>query len=438
MRSTESQENTRTELSEIAWLSAQDPNREFHSLIHHFNVESLRSCFDRLDGKKAIGVDRVSKDEYGKNLRANLEELVTKMKHMSYRPQAVREVLIPKDGKPGATRPLGISTFEDKLVQKRMQELLESIYEPLFLDCSYGFRPDRGCHDAIKALRTHLDKEEVETVLDVDLANFFGSIDHEMMLETLRMKIKDKKFLRYVSRLLKAGILSRGELRMNEEGTVQGSCTSPVLANIVAHYVIDIWLEETVAPLMNGPIRAFRYADDLVICFRFQKDANRVKAVLGKRLEKYKLKLNEDKTKMVSFSKSAMQQGVKQEAFNFLGFTFYLGRSKRGAVIPKLKTEGKRFRSKLKKVNDWARRMRNKAPLKRVWKAFCSKLRGHIQYYGVSFNSTQVSSFLSRAVRIMFKWLNRRSQRRSFNWETFDLFLKRHPVPRVKIYHRLF
>ena len=169
---------------------------------------------------------------------------------------------------------------------------------------------------------------------------------------------------------------------MNEEGTVQGSCTSPVLANVVAHYVIDTWLEETVTPLMNGPIRVFRYADDLVVCFRFEKDANRVREVLGKRLEKYKLKLNEDKTKMVSFSKSAMRQGIKQGAFNFLGFTFYLGRSKRGAVIPKLKTEGKRFRSKLKKVKDWARKMRNRAPLKKIWKTFCSKLRGHVQYYG--------------------------------------------------------
>jgi hypothetical protein len=259
-----------------------------------------------------------------------------------------------------------------------------------------------------------------------------------MMLDTLQTKIKDKKFLRYVSRLLKAGILSKGELRMNEEGTVQGSCTSPVLANIVAHYVIDIWLGETVSPLMNGPIRAFRYADDLVICFRYQKDANRVREVMGKRLEKYKLKLNEDKTKMVCFSKSAMQQGIKQEAFNFLGFTFYLGRTKRGIVIPKLKTEGKRFRSKLKKVNDWAKKMRNKAPLKIIWKAFCSKLRGHVQYYGISFNSTHVTSFLYRAVLIFFKWLNRRSQRKSFNWKSFELFMKRYPAPEVRVYHKLF
>lgn len=189
---------------------------------------------------------------------------------------------------------------------------------------------------------------------------------------------------------------------------------------------------------MNGPIRAFRYADDLVICFRFQKDADRVKEVLGKRLEKYKLKLNEEKTKMVAFSKRSMRQGVKQGAFNFLGFTFYLGRSKRGSIIPKLKTEGKRFRSKLKRVNDWAKRMRNKAPLKRLWKTFCSKLRGHVQYYGVSFNSTRVSSFLYRAVLIMFRWLNRRSQRKSFNWGSFELFMKQYPVPKVRVYHKLF
>jgi len=438
MGSTESQETTRTELSEIAYLSAQDPDRAFHSLMHHFNAEALRSCFDRMDGKKALGVDRVSKEDYGKNLQANLEKLIEKMKRMAYRPQPVLEVLIPKEGKAGRLRALGISAFEDKLIQKRMQELLESIYEPIFKDCSYGFRPNIGCHDAIKALRTYLDKEEVETIIDVDLANYFGSIDHQMMLDTLGMKIKDKKFLRYVSRLLKAGILSKGELQMSEEGTTQGSCTSPVLANIFAHYVIDTWLEETVSPLMNGSIRAFRYADDLVLCFRYQKDANRVKEVLGKRLEKYKLKLNEDKTKMVSFSKSAMHQGIKQETFNFLGFTFYLGRSKRGAVIPKVKTEGSRFRSKLKKVNDWARKIRNKAPLKRVWNTFCSKLRGHVQYYGVSFNSTRVSRFLFRAVRILFKWLNRRSQRKSFSWEALGLFMERHPVPTVKVYHKLF
>lgn len=432
------QENTDTKLAEIAWLSAQNPAQEFTSLMHHIDVGSLCRCFERLDGRKAVGTDKVSKDVYGKNLRANLEELIERMKRMAYRPQAVRQVLIPKEGKPGATRPLGISNFEDKLIQKRYQEILESIYDPIFLDCSYGFRPERGCHDAIKALRAHLYAEEVETVIDVDLANFFGTIDHQMLLEMLNRKIKDKKFLRYISRMLKAGVLADGELIVSDEGTSQGSCCSPILANVAAHYIIDVWIEETAKPLTEGVIKTFRYADDLVICCQFNKDAIRVRKALGRRLEKYKLKLNEEKTKMVSFSKRQMQQGVKQEAFDFLGFTFYLGKSLSGRVIPKLKTIGKRYRSKLKKVNEWARQIRNKEKLSDIWKIYCAKLRGHIQYYGVSFNIKAIRKFAHETKRILFKWLNRRSQRKSFDWNKFELFIKKHPVPALKIHHKLF
>lgn len=296
MRSSESQEYTDTALAEIAWLSAHNPNQVYHSLIHHFSEDSLRHCFDRLDGKKAVGVDRVSKTIYGENLSANLEDLIARMKRMSYRPWPVREVLIPKEGKKGATRPLGISNFEDKLIQKRMQEILESIYEPLFLNSSYGFRPGKSCHDA----------------------------------------------------------------------------------------------------------------------------------------------LNEEKTKMVNFSKSKSRQGIKQEAFDYLGFSFYLGKSRNGVTIPKLKTSGKRFRSKLKKVTEWAKGIRNKAKLGDIWKIFCSKLRGHVQYYGVSFNDQKVEKFLFEARKIIFKWLNRRSQRKSFSWKKFSLYVEAHPLPVAKVIHRLF
>lgn len=438
MRASESQEHTDTALTEIAWLSTSNRAQVYHSLMHHINVGSLRRCFEKLDGKKALGADKISKDTYGEELQTNLDDLISRMKRMAYRPQPVRQVLIPKEGKPGATRPLGISNFEDKLVQKRIQEILESIYDPIFLDCSYGFRPRKGCHDAIKALTEHLFKEEVEVVIDVDLANFFGTIDHQVLKDMLSMKIKDSKFLRYISRMFKAGILAEGELIVSDEGVPQGSCCSPALSNIVAHYVIDMWIEETVKPLTVGPIKMFRYADDLVVCCRFEKDAIKVREALGKRLAKYKLKLNEEKTKMVSFSKKKSSQGIKQDAFNFLGFTFYLGKSLKGRVIPKLKTNGKRFRSKLKRVNDWARQIRNKAPLSSIWKIFCAKLRGHVQYYGVSFNSKSVSNFIKQARRIIFKWLNRRSQRKSFDWEKFELFTRKSPLPVVKVHHKLF
>jgi group II intron reverse transcriptase/maturase len=438
MRTLESQASTDTGLSEIAYLSSQNPAQVFHSLMHHINEESLRRCFNKLDGKKALGVDGISKEEYGKNLQGNLEALISRMKRMGYRPQAVRQVQIPKEGAPGATRLLGISCFEDKLVQRGVQEVLESIYEPLFVDWSYGFRPGRSCHDAIKALRTHLYAEEVEVVIDVDLANFFGTIDHDVLKDLLKVKIRDTKFMRYINRMLRSGILAEDELTVSDEGVPQGSCCSPIFSNIVAHYVIDEWLEETVTPLMSGTVKAFRYADDLVICCRYEKDALRIRKVLGKRLEKYKLKLNEEKTKTVHFSKRKTMRGIKQETFDFLGFTFYLGRSMKGGIIPKLKTCGKRYRSKLNKVKDWARKIRNQEKLGTIWKIFCSKLRGHVQYYGVSFNSKAVGKFLREAASILFKWLNRRSQRKSFDWDKFQLFQKKYPLPEAKVRHKLF
>ena len=438
MRAPESQANTDTALAEIAWLSANNPHQIYHSLMHQINVDSLSRCYDRLDGRKAVGVDQVNKAMYGENLTVNLEDLIARMKRMAYRPGPVREVQIPKEGKKGATRPLGISNFEDKLVQKRMQDILESIYEPLFFDFSYGFRPKRSCHDAVRDLRTHLYKEEVEVVIDVDLANFFGKIDHQIVKDMLGMKIKDSKFMRYITRMFKSGVLADGELSMSDEGVVQGSCCSPVISNIVAHYVIDTWLEETVKPLMKGMVKAFRYADDLVICCRYEEDAKRIKRVLGKRLTKYKLELNEEKTSMVNFSKSNFRRDIKQGSFEFLGFRFYLGMTLKGATIPKVKTSGKRFRSKLNNVKAWAKQIRNKIPLGEIWKTFCAKLRGHVQYYGVSFNTKMVAKFIHETRKIIFKWLNRRSQRKSFDWNKFILFVKKHPLPNAKIVHRLF
>jgi len=438
MGAVEPQQKTRTKLTEIAWSSAHNPQQVYHSLMHLYNVESLRGCFDQLDGKKAVGADSVNKMQYGEKLQENLEDLIARMKRMAYRPAPVKEVLIPKEGKPGATRLLGISNFEDKIVQKKTQEILDSIYDPIFLPCSYGFRPGKSCHTAIKDLCDYLYKEEVEIVIDVDLANFFGTIDHKILEDMLRMKIKDPKFLRYINRMFKAGVLSQGELSISEEGVPAGSVCSPILSNIFAHYVIDVWLEETVKSLMVGKIRSFRYCDDLVICCQYEREAIRIKNALSKRLAKYKLKLNEEKTKMVNFSKRKQSKGIKQGTFDFLGFTFYLGKSLRGNTIPKLKTNSKRLRAKLKRVNDWARQVRNKYTLKEMWDIFCSKIRGHIQYYGVSFNSSSVENFLYQAKCIMFKWLNRRSQRKSFSWDKFALFNNKFPLPVVKIHHKLF
>ena len=429
---------TNTKLNRIAWLSGQDHGKKFECLMHLFNPESLTECFHELDKGKAVGIDGVTKVAYGTNLEGNIDQLIVKMKNMAYRPRPVREVLIPKEGKSGATRPLGISNLEDKIVQKMMQKVLESIYEPLFLECSHGFRPGKSCHTAIQALQKHLHDKEIQTVIDIDLKNFFGTIDHQQLENILKDKIKDPKFMRYINRMLKSGVLTKDELRVSEEGTPQGSICSPVLANIFAHNAIDVWIEEMVKPACKGTVEMFRYADDMVICCQYEADAERIRRTLGRRLEKFKLQLNEEKTKLVTFDKKQAAKGVKQETFDFLGFTFYWGIARSGRIVPKLKTRAKTMRTKLKRVNEWAKQVRNEKPMKEIWKILKAKLRGHIQYYGISHNIGQVNTFISEVQKIMYKWLNRRSQRKSFTWGKFQLYMKANPLPSGKIVHKLF
>jgi RNA-directed DNA polymerase len=438
MGATESLSVTKTKLNRIALLSKQDPRRSFESLMHHFNEDSLKECFHELDGKKAVGTDGIDKETYGKDLDQNIPKLIAQMKAMAYRPGPVREVLIPKEGKPGATRPLGISGFEDKIVQKMMQQILESIYDPIFLECSYGFRPGKGCHDAVKDLQHYLYESWIQTVIDIDLKNFFGTIDHEILEDILKEKILDTKFMRYINRMFKAGVLAKGDLIMSDEGVPQGSCCSPVLANVFAHYVIDVWMEEIVKPRCKGKVKLFRYADDAIICCQYDEDAKRIREALGKRLGKFKLKLNEEKTKQIPFDKRLVAKGIEQGTFDFLGFTFYWGKAKSGKVIPKLKTKAKTMKAKLNKVKEWIKETKDRKSLSQIWKTFVAKLRGHINYYGVSHNTENVSKFIHEAKRIVFKWLNRRSQRKSFTWEKFEKYIETHPLPLAKIIHRLF
>ncbi|QHS31883.1 reverse transcriptase domain-containing protein [Piscirickettsia salmonis] len=354
-------------------------------------------------------------------------------------PGAVRLVLIPKEGRPGAMRPLGISNFEDKIIQKMTQKVLESIYDPIFLGNSYGFRPGKSCHNAIRALDYYLFSNRIESIIDVDLENYFGTIDHNLLIDMLETKIKDQRFIRYIIRMFKAGVLSKGELTMSDEGVPQGSVCSPIISNIFAHYVIDDWFEKVVKKHCQGKVEMFRYADDMVICCQFRNDAGRIKKALAKRLSKFRLKMNEDKTREIAFSKQDAARGIRQGAFDFLGFAFYLGVSVSGrAIIPKLKSSGKRLRSKLKKISEWMKKNRNKYPLRKLWEIFCSKLKGHVQYYGVSFNADGVGLFLYKARRIFYKWVNRRSQRKSFNWGKFSLFVKRFPMPKAKVCHKFF
>jgi group II intron reverse transcriptase/maturase len=383
-----------------------------------------------------VGVDGIRKEDYAKKVEENLKSLASRIGSMGYRPQPVREKLIPKDGKPGATRPLGIGCFEDKIVQKRFSEILEAIYEPLFLDCSYGFRPGRSCHEAIKSLYRTLYNQPVSTVVDIDIRAYFDTIDHEWLMRMLELKIADRRFLRYIRRMLKAGVLSSGELRTTEEGTPQGSLISPVLSNIYLHYVLDIWFEKSIKRRCRGKAWLFRYADDSIACFELEADARWYAEELTKRMAKFGLEVSREKSKIVHFCKSSPKD--KSGPFNFLGFTFYMGMSRKGLIMPKVKTNRKKYNAKLRNVREWMKEVKNKERLTWIWDVFRSKLRGHIQYYGVTFNLEYVQKFLHEANRIVFKWLNRRSQRKSFTWEKYCLFMKQFPLPKVCMVHPLF
>ena len=424
-----------TKLIRINELSTSDHKMVFKQLMHHFDVESLLRCYQQLDGKAAVGSDGITKEKYGENLIENIHNLVGRLKQMAYKPNAVRQVMIPKEGKRGATRPLGIGNFEDKLVQKRMQDILEAIFDPLFLSSSFGFRTGLGCHDAVKALRDHLYHRPVYKVIDLDLSNYFGTINHDKLMAMIERKIQDKRFIRYLKRMLKAGLLEDGKIIKSDTGVPQGNIASPVLANIYAHFVLDEWFEKVVKSCCRGEVKLIRYADDAVICCTLEKDATRIKEAMGKRLKRFDLSMNEEKTHVVTFSKA---QRLASSTFDFLGFTFYVGITKGGKSIPKVKSSGKKIKAKLVVVNEWCRKYKNKYRLAELWKIFCTKLEGHIQYYGVSFNSKMVNVFLRKAQNIFWKWMNRRSQRNSMTMKKFNDYRKLYPPPYARVCQRLF
>lgn len=435
MDKTKSEFSMGTKLQRINKLSISDPGMKFKWLMPHFSKENLIRCFHELDGRKAVGIDKTTKEEYGRNLETNIEALIVRMKSMSYRPRPAREVLIPKDD--GKMRPLGIACIEDKIVQSMFARVLEAIYEPIFMGCSFGFRPKRNCHQMIAGVHSYLYSQWRPVVLDVDLENFFGTIDHAKLISILRLKITDETFLRYVTRMLKSGILSGEGFRPSDEGTPQGSVCSPILANIFAHYAIDVWVEHTVRKHCPSA-RLFRYCDDFVICCANKSEAERVMAVLPKRLERFGLRINESKSKLVVMDKASASRGDRQGSFDLLGFTFYLGTTRRGTYIPMLQTSRKRFSKKLKLINQWIKRQRHQVRMLDLWKALQDKLRGHVQYYGVSHNTAFLSRFIVRATKLFFKWMNRRSQKRSLTWEKFQIFVARYPTVKESIPHRLF
>ncbi len=430
-----------TKLQRIAKKARSDSGCRFTSLFHLMNTEMLRECFRRLRKDAAVGIDKVTKEDYAENLEENLAVLVEKLHKMSYIPLPVRRVYIPKVGSK-KKRPLGIPGLEDKLVQAGLARILTAIYEQDFIDDSYGFRPGRSCHDALRALSKEVEGKRIHYIVDADIKGFFDNVDHNWLIEFLGHRIADKRVLRYVKRFLIAGIMEEGAVIASDKGTPQGGIVSPILANIYLHYSLDLWFTRVFQKSCYGQSRLIRYADDFVVCFQREADATRFYQELGGRLAKFGLEISLEKTKLIGFGPFAESKakggGGKAATFDFLGFTHYCSRSRNGRYFRmKRITSRKKFAAKVRMFRDWLKAHRT-LPTREIMEKVVSKLRGHFAYYGVTDNSKGISRFAYEIRRILFKWLNRRGQRGSMNWEKFNLFLKKFPLPKPRIMVNLF
>ena len=405
-----------TGVKRIASRACREPQTRYPELMPHYTVGNLRAYFEALDGTKVPGIDGATKAMYGQHQEANLRALHQKLHQRSYRPTPVRRVEIPKDN--GSTRPLGISCTEDKIVQEMTRRILEATYEPVFLDTSYGFRPGRSCHDALRRLNQEVMRAPVNWIADLDLAQFFDTMPHQEILTVLAERIADQQFLRLIARMLKAGVQTPAGVVYDELGSPQGSIVSPEIANAFLDHVRDQWFAKTVRQYCRGYCNLIRYADDARVVFERQEDAERFMRVLPLRLGKFGLRLNTQKSRLLACGKrhawQAFRMGERLPTFDFLGFTHYWGRSWTGKAQLKRKTSKKRLRRVLVEINRWLRQERNVRKLPDLWQAIGHKMCGHFSYFGVTDNSRALYCFAWAVRRLLFKWLNCRSQRRSF------------------------
>lgn len=415
------------------------------NLASAINKTTLEAIHKTMDGKKAVGIDGVTKAEYEENLDANLDNLLVRMKNGSYKPNPSRRKYIDKPGS-DKKRPLGISCYEDKLVEKAVAQLLEIVYEPRFLSNSFGFRPGKNCHQAIREVIEDIQYRRTSFVLEADIRSFFDTLDHEWLIQFLEHDIADKRYIEIIRKQLKAGILEDGKLLVKEEGSPQGGGTSAALANVYLHYVLDLWFEKSVKKQIRGEGYLIRYADDFVCCFQYKDDAEKFYSILAERMAKFKLELAPEKTRILEFGRFAAENREargerKPETFSFLGFTFYCSKDARKEFFRvKVKTDRKKLISKLKKLNIWLKEHRHYS-LKDIVERINQSLRGHYQYYGVTDNTRSMERFLWLVENLLFKWLNRRSQRRSYSWETFysrvmGTFPLVHPKITVSLFYR--
>lgn len=425
----------------IAAKAKEDAQLKFTSLVHLINVENLGQCYRELKRNKACGIDEMTVESYGENLDCRLNLLIEKMKAGHYYPQPVRRVYIPKAGT-DEKRGLGIPTVEDKLVQLMLKKILESIYEADFLDCSNGFRPGRNCHQVVKTLDELVMSKPINYIVEVDIRKFFDNVQHSWLIRCMEERIKDPKIFGLIKRFVKSGVMDGGRYESTEQGTPQGGVISPLLANIYLHYVLDLWFEKKVKPQAKGVMKLVRYCDDFVVCCESEADATRFLCELKQRLMKFGLSIAEEKTRIVRFGKRTWQllekQGKKAESFNFLGFTHYARKSRRGKWMMGHKTSKENLARKLKETNQWLKVIRNSISLKDWWVILRAKLTGHFNYFGISGNYRGINQFRDRVVSLVYKWINRRSQKKSMTWEKFSLYRQRYPLPEARICYSLY
>jgi len=362
------------------------------------------------------------------------------MKAKRYRPQPAKRVYIPKDEH--SQRPLGLPALEDKIVQVGIALILEAIYEADFLDCSYGFRPGRGCHQALNAVDKTIMTQPINHVLDADIKGFFDNVSHPWLEKCLRVRIKDPSFLLLIRRFLKAGYVEMGQFVATEQGTPQGGNLSPMLSNVFLHYVLDLWFEKRLKRQVRGACFLVRYADDFVVLVQYQDEAQTILQALRERFAQCDLTLHPEKTRVLSFGRYERQNAQRQKrranTFDFLGFTHFCATSRRGKFIVGRQTSRKKFRKKCQELRMWLKKVRSQISVKAWWPVLKAKLQGHYQYYGVSGNMRGLTRYYRFAIRLVLKWLNRRSQRRSFSWERFRTYLDHYPLPTPRIVHNFY
>jgi group II intron reverse transcriptase/maturase len=430
-----------TDLIRFTQWARESPQRQYTALMGMlYDPEGLNASFERQAANKAPGVDGMRKAEYADGAAERLTELSARLRRLGYRPKPVRRVYIPKASGKGR-RALGVPSFEDRIVQDRASSILQAIWEPEFRDCSYGFRPGRDAHQALRRLAEIIAVKHTQWIVEADIKGFFDHVTHAHLLRFLAHRIADPRFLRIIDRFLKAGVLEDGMLSASEQGTPQGGLVSPALANIYLHYVLDVWFEKRFAKSCRGKAYLVRYADDFVACFNLEEDAKRLMEELNHRLAEFDLEAEPTKTRLLRFGDQARaqckQEGLRRpQTFNFLGLTHFVGRTRSGRFVVGHRTQGERIRKKLKALNVRLAALRTHGG--KVMVAYVRRhLQGHIQYFGVSGNSRSLQQYVYQAGRLLFKWLNRCSQRRSVTWGRFNHVVVRH-LPRPRIIHNLY